>query len=59
LVSAASTAGAPESATSAKVAETLTTCPPYRRAISAMARWDSQKKPVRLTPTGGGVVGRV
>ena len=51
LVSAASTAGVPESATSARVAVTLTTWPPYLRAISVMARWVSQKNPVRLTPT--------
>ena len=53
LVSAASTAGAPEFANSARVAEMLTTWPPYRVAISAMARWVSQKNPVRLTPTTG------
>ena len=51
LVSAARTSGTAELATSAKVAETLTTCPPYRVAISAMARWVSQKNPVKLTPT--------
>ena len=51
LVSAASTAGVPEFATSARVAETLTTWPPYRLAISAMARWVTQKNPVRSTPT--------
>ena len=50
LVSAASDRGAPESATPARVAETLTTWPPYRVAISAMARWVSQKNPARLTP---------
>jgi hypothetical protein len=38
LVSAASTAGVPEFVTSAMVAETLTTWPPYRLTISAMAR---------------------
>ena len=32
------------------VAEMLTTWPPYRVAISAMARWVTQKNPVRLTP---------
>ena len=50
LVSAVSTAGVPESATSARVAETLTTWPPCRVTISATARWVSQKNPVRLTP---------
>ena len=50
LVSAVSTAGVLESATSAKVAETLTTWPPYRVAISAMTHWVSQKNPARLTP---------
>jgi hypothetical protein len=50
-VSAASTAGAPGLAASARVTETLTTWPPYRLAISAMARWVSQKNPARLTPT--------
>jgi hypothetical protein len=34
----------------ARVAEMLTTCPPCRLAISAMARWVTQKNPVRLTP---------
>jgi hypothetical protein len=29
----------------------LTTSLPYRTAISPMARWVSQKNPVRLTPT--------
>jgi hypothetical protein len=28
----------------------LTTRPPYRLAISAMARWVTHKNPVRLTP---------
>jgi len=51
LVSAVSTAGAPESATSATMALTLTTWPPYRTAISPMARWVSQKNPVMPTPT--------
>ena len=50
LVSAASTEGACEFATSARVAEMLTTWPPYRRTISAMTRWVSQKNPPRLTP---------
>ena len=50
LVSAASTEGALEFATSARVAEMLTTWPPYRRAMSAMTRWVSQKNPARLTP---------
>jgi hypothetical protein len=35
------------------VAETLTTWPPYRLTILAMARWVSQKNPARLTPNGG------
>jgi hypothetical protein len=35
------------------VAETLTTWPPYRLTIPAMARWVSQKNPARLTPNGG------
>ena len=51
LVSAGSTAGVPEFATSARVAETLTTWPPCRVSIPAMTRWVSQKNPVRLTPT--------
>jgi hypothetical protein len=51
LVSAASTRGVPKFATSAMVAETLTTWPPYRLTISAMARWVSQKNPARLTRT--------
>jgi hypothetical protein len=51
LVSAASAAGVDESACSARVAETLTTWPPYRVAISAMACRVSQKNPVRLTAT--------
>ncbi len=50
LVIAASTAGSPEFATSARVAVMLTTWPPYRVAISAMARWVIQKNPARLTP---------
>ena len=50
LVSAASTEGACEFATSARVAEMLTTWPPYRLTISAMTRWVSQKNPVRFTP---------
>jgi hypothetical protein len=32
------------------VAVTVTTWPPYKAAISAMARWVSQKNPARLTP---------
>ena len=56
LVSAARTAGVPEFAESATVAETLTTWPPCRVAISAMARCVSQKNPVRLTPDHAGVV---
>jgi hypothetical protein len=50
LVSAARTEGACEFATSARVAEMLTTWPPYRVAVSAMTRWVSQKNPPRLTP---------
>ena len=49
LVSAASATGAPGSVTSVKLAETLTTWPPYRTAISPMARWVTQKNPARLT----------
>src|SRR5262249_47539432 len=44
-------AGVLELATAARVSVTLTTGPPYRLAISAMARWVTQKNPVRLTPT--------
>ena len=51
LVSAVKTEGVLEFAYSARVAEMLTTWPPYRFSISAMARWVSQKNPVRLTPT--------
>jgi len=52
LVSAASTDGDLESATSATVAEICTTWPPPPRlAISAMTRWVVQKNPARLTPT--------
>ena len=50
LVSAASADGAAEFATSARVAETLTTWPPCRMAISAMTRRVSQKNPARFTP---------
>ena len=48
LVSAVSTDGAAVFATSATLAVMLTTCPPSRAAISATARWVSQKKPPRL-----------
>jgi hypothetical protein len=50
LADADSTEGACEFAASAKVAEMLTTWPPYRLTISAMTRWVSQKNPPRLTP---------
>ena len=50
-VSAVSTPGVPEPADPATAAETLTTCPPYRVVIAAMARCVIQKNPVRLTPT--------
>jgi len=50
LVSAASAEGALWFATSARVAEMLTTCPPYRLAMSAMTRWVSQKNPAKFTP---------
>jgi hypothetical protein len=56
LVSAAGTDGALEFASSAWVALTLTTWPPFRFSISAMTRWVSQKNPVRLTPANERVV---
>jgi hypothetical protein len=50
-VSEGSTDGALELATSGRVAQTLTTWPPYRLASSAMARWVTKKNQVRLTQT--------
>jgi len=51
LLSAVSTEGVLELAWSASVIVMLTTWPPPRSSISAMARWVSQKNPVRLTLT--------
>src|SRR5262249_56355316 len=57
FVSAVSTAGVLELATSARVAVTLTTWPPYRLAISAMARWVTPEEPGEVDPDGRRVVG--